>query len=210
MEKRWSLLTLVLPSGSSWPTVVLWQLDLMRQWSETAPRFKETCFPLLSYEVKLSQHDGGSRWLKGHNDPKVTQGLIVISIIVFTCLNLQTLADYLSLLLRRSVVSGSCWMVWCNIRASRPALFVMAVLTLRSCSKSSSSLYHCQTRTFQKQRAWNFNYGISTVIIITLTCIDYYSWFHHKNKNKLALWLVPLTTRTRSRSTSALLSFSQL
>lgn len=52
-------------------------------------------------------------------------------------------ADYLSLLLRRSVVNGSCWIVWCNIRARRPALLVIAVLTLRSCSKSSSSLYHC-------------------------------------------------------------------
>lgn len=53
---------------------------------------------------------------------------------------------YLSLLPRRSVVSGSCWIVWCSIRARRPALLVMAVLTLRSCSKSSSSLYHCGPR----------------------------------------------------------------
>lgn len=47
------------------------------------------------------------------------------------------------MLLRRSVVRGSCWMVWCSMRARSPALLVMAVLTLRSCSNSSSSLYHC-------------------------------------------------------------------
>lgn len=51
-----------------------------------------------------------------------------------------------SALERRSVVSGSCWIVWCNIKASNPARFVMAVRTLRSCSNSSSSLYHCQGR----------------------------------------------------------------
>lgn len=54
--------------------------------------------------------------------------------------------DYLSLLVRKSVVRGSCWIVWCNIRASRPARLVMAVLTFRSCSNSSSNLYHCGQR----------------------------------------------------------------
>ena len=49
-----------------------------------------------------------------------------------------------SALERRSVVSGSCWMVWCSIRASKPARLVIAVRTLRSCSNSSSSLYHCR------------------------------------------------------------------
>ena len=53
---------------------------------------------------------------------------------------------------RRSVVSGSCWMVWCSIRASKPARLVMAVRTLRSCSKSSSSLYHCVGSRSLKQR----------------------------------------------------------
>lgn len=59
-----------------------------------------------------------------------------------------------SALERRSVVSGSCWIVWCSIRASSPALLVMAVRTLRSCSNSSSSLYHCQGsgRKHEKQR----------------------------------------------------------
>lgn len=52
-----------------------------------------------------------------------------------------------SALERRSVVSGSCWIVWCSIRASNPALLVMAVRTLRSCSNSSSSLYHTRTRS---------------------------------------------------------------
>lgn len=52
---------------------------------------------------------------------------------------------YLSLAERRSVVIGSCWMVWCSIRASRPARLVMAILRFLSCSNSSSSLYHWQT-----------------------------------------------------------------
>lgn len=53
---------------------------------------------------------------------------------------------------RRSVVSGSCWMVWCSIRASNPARFVMAVRTLRSCSNSSSSLYHCQGNRWSREK----------------------------------------------------------
>lgn len=56
---------------------------------------------------------------------------------------------------RRSVVSGSCWMVWCSIRASKPARLVMAVRTLRSCSNSSSSLYHCVGSRSLKKRLWS-------------------------------------------------------
>lgn len=52
---------------------------------------------------------------------------------------------YLSLAERRSVVIGSCWMVWCSIRANRPARLVMAIRRFLSCSNSSSSLYHWQT-----------------------------------------------------------------
>lgn len=60
-----------------------------------------------------------------------------------------------SALERRSVVSGSCWMVWCSIRASKPARLVMAVRTLRSCSNSSSSLYHCAGSRSLKQQPWS-------------------------------------------------------
>lgn len=68
--------------------------------------------------------------------------------------------NYLSLLLRRSVVTGSCWMVWCNIRASSPARLVMAVLTFRSCSKSSSNLYHCVQREKKKVNIFKFPFSI--------------------------------------------------
>lgn len=54
---------------------------------------------------------------------------------------------YLSLAVLRSVVIGSCWIVWWSIRANSPALLVMAVLRFLSCSNSSSSLYHCKTVT---------------------------------------------------------------
>ena len=39
-----------------------------------SPTVKRKCFTLFLNEVKLSQHV--AQWLKGHNDPKRTQGLI--------------------------------------------------------------------------------------------------------------------------------------
>lgn len=100
------------------------------------------------------------------------------------CEDVWTSEAQRSALERRSVVSGSCWIVWCNIKASNPARFVMAVRTLRSCSNSSSSLYHCQGR-----RAMRRSSGRPTS-----------PWPHPASKP---------TTRTRSRSTSARRNFSQ-
>lgn len=65
-----------------------------------------------------------------------------LPVYLFTCLPV-----YLSLAERRSVVIGSCWIVWCSIRANSPARLVMAILRFLSCSNSSSSLYHWQTDT---------------------------------------------------------------
>lgn len=90
-----------------------------------------------------------------------------------------------SALERRSVVSGSCWMVWCSIRASKPARLVMAVRTLRSCSNSSSSLYHCRGSRGSRDK------GIPEPPPLP----------PHPPPRP--------TTRTRSRSTSARRSFSQ-
>ena len=42
-----------------------------------SPTVKRKCFTLFLYAVKLSQYDGGSQWLMGQNDPKITQGLIL-------------------------------------------------------------------------------------------------------------------------------------
>ena len=42
-----------------------------------SPTVKRKCFTLFLYEVKLSQHVGGSQWLKGHNDPKITHWISI-------------------------------------------------------------------------------------------------------------------------------------
>lgn len=98
---------------------------------------------------------------------------------------------YLSFAERRSVVIGSCWMVWCSIRANKPARLVMAILRFLSCSNSSSSLYHWQTDA-QTDRV-TFRTPVFTLLRVTFYFL----------KRRL------LTTRTRSRSTSARRSFSQ-
>lgn len=84
------------------------------------------------------------------NDPDISGSVFVVcfSINLSTCLCFSPyfyLSVYLSLAERRSVVIGSCWMVWCSIRANKPARFVIAVLRFLSCSNSSSSLYHTRT-----------------------------------------------------------------
>lgn len=56
----------------------------------------------------------------------------------------------LSTLERRSLVSGSCWIVWWSIRPSSPARFVMAVRTFCSCSTSSSSFCNCRGGVWER------------------------------------------------------------
>lgn len=105
-----------------------------------------------------------------------------------------SLPVYLSLAERRSVVIGSCWMVWCSIRANKPARFVMAILRFLSCSNNSSSLYHWQRDRQAETHGGGQGYLLDSC--------------HHCIANKV-FFLQLLTTLTRSRSTSARRSFSQ-
>lgn len=100
------------------------------------------------------------------------------------------LTVYLSLPERRSVVIGSCWMVWCSIRANKPARLVMAILRFLSCSNSSSSLYHWEWDRHRHRDRVTFWTPVTSVMSVTFV-------------------QRVVTTRTRSRSTSARRSFSQ-
>ena len=51
-----------------------------------SPTVKRKCFTLFLYAVKLSQYDGGSQWLMGQNDPKITQGFVFIHVYMITLL----------------------------------------------------------------------------------------------------------------------------
>ena len=63
----------ILPNTKTNKKHFLLTFALWRVWD--SPTVKRKCFTLFLNELKLSQHVRGSQWLKGHNDPKITQGL---------------------------------------------------------------------------------------------------------------------------------------
>lgn len=120
---------------------VLWKQNVF----QTLPLLPTMYLWILDWNIKTHIN----KKVQKNNDPVISGEVFVrfsINLSTSLCFSLYFyLSVYLSLAKRRSVVIGSCWMVWCSIRANKPARFVIAVLRFLSCSNSSSSLYHWQT-----------------------------------------------------------------
>lgn len=117
--------------SGGWKAHAGWTTCLSDFLSPTIQSQMQVCLPF-----SLSPWKGAGQGL---------EGLMLDDLPVYLPACLASLPVYRSLAERRSGTMGSCWMVWCSIRAMSPARLVMAALRFLSCSNSSSSLYHWQT-----------------------------------------------------------------